>query len=116
MNAANGALTIATLEYQQGTRDFTTVLTAEQNLYQAENNLALAKGNYATGLAATYRALGGGWQIRDGADFVDAATRRQMRARTNWGRLLPKDSEVPLPSPGLPGPADAGPTVRAPQW
>ena len=30
VEAANGALHIAPLEYQQGTRDFTTVLTAEQ--------------------------------------------------------------------------------------
>jgi len=114
--AANGALHIATLEYQQGTRDFTTVLTAEQNLYQAENNLAMATGNISTGLVSIFRALGGGWQIRDGNGFLNAATTEEMRSRTNWGQLLPPASEPPLPAPGLPGPEDRGPTVRAPEW
>ena len=114
--AANGALHIATLEYQQGTRDFTTVLTAEQNLYQAENNLAMATGNISTGLVSVFRALGGGWQIRDGNGFLNAATTEEMRSRTNWGQLLPPASEPLLPAPGLPGPEDRGPTVRAPEW
>ena len=114
--AAKGALYIATLEYQQGTRDFTTVLTAEQNLLQAQNNLAVATGNIPTGLVAVFRALGGGWQIRDGNGFVTAATSEEMRRRTDWGELLPAAGEPPLPAPGLPGPEDRGPTVRAPEW
>jgi NodT family efflux transporter outer membrane factor (OMF) lipoprotein len=114
--AAVGALHIATLEYQQGTRDFTTVLTAEQNLYQAQNNLVVATGNISTGLVSVFRALGGGWQIRDGNGFVNVATSEEMRHRTNWGELLPPAGEPPLPAPGLPGPEDRGPTVRAPEW
>ena len=114
--AASGALHIATLEYQQGTRDFTTVLTAEQNLYQAQNNLVVAMGNISTGLVSVFRALGGGWQIRDGNGFVNAATTEEMRQRTNWGQLLPPAGEQPIPAPGLPGPEDRGPTVRAPEW
>ena len=35
------------LQYREGIADFTTVLTAEQNLYQAQNNLALATGSIA---------------------------------------------------------------------
>jgi outer membrane protein TolC len=53
--------------YLLGTRDFTTVLTAEQKLYQAQSNLATASGNLSTSLASLYRSLGGGWQIREGA-------------------------------------------------
>jgi NodT family efflux transporter outer membrane factor (OMF) lipoprotein len=114
--AASGALHIATLEYQQGTRDFTTILTAEQNLYLAQSNLATATGNIATGLVSVFRALGGGWQIRDGNGFVNAATAEEMRRRTGWGQLLPPAGEPALPAPGLPGPEDRGPTVRAPEW
>lgn len=114
--AASGALHIATLQYQQGTRDFTTVLTAEQNLYQAQNNLAVATGNISTGLVSVFRGLGGGWQIRDGNGFVNPATTEEMRQRTNWGQLLPPAGEQPIPAPGLPGPEDRGPTVRAPEW
>jgi outer membrane protein TolC len=86
----------------QQTRDFTTVLTAEQNLLQAQNNLAVATGNIPTGLVAVFRALGGGWQIRDGNGFVTAATSEEMRRRTDWGQLLPAAGEPALPAPGLP--------------
>ena len=115
-SAASGALRVATLEYQGGTRDFTTVLTAEQNLYQAQNNLAMATGNIATGLVSVFRALGGGWQIRDGNGFVDVKTAQEMRARTDWGSILTPTGGTPPPPPGLPGPEDRGPPVRAPEW
>ena len=74
VSAANNALRIAVDQYLLGTRDFTTVLTAEQNLYQAQTNLASASGNLSTGLASVYRSLGGGWQIREGNEFVNAAS------------------------------------------
>jgi NodT family efflux transporter outer membrane factor (OMF) lipoprotein len=114
--AANNALRIALDQYLLGTRDFTTVLTAEQNLYQAQSNLATASGNLSTSLASLYRSLGGGWQIREGNDIVNDATRNEMRSRTNWGKLLPPSSQPQPPTPGLPGPGDRGPDVRAPQW
>ena len=38
--------------------------------------------------------------------FVDAATNEQMRARTNWGILLPPADEPQPPVPGLPSPAN----------
>jgi hypothetical protein len=92
------------------------VLTAEQNLFQAESNLAVAISNVSLGLAAVYRALGGGWQIREDSYFVDAATNSQMRARTNWGDLLPPANRPQPPAPGLPGPENIGPTIRPPAW
>jgi NodT family efflux transporter outer membrane factor (OMF) lipoprotein len=114
--AANSALSIAIDQYLLGTRDFTTVLTAEQNLYQAQSSLASAEGSLSTGLASVYRSLGGGWQIREGHEFVNAATREEMRNRTNWGQLLPPADEAQPQTPGLPSSADQGPDVRAPQW
>jgi outer membrane protein TolC len=114
--AANNALTVAIDQYQLGTRDFTTVLTAEQNLYQAQSSLASAMGSVSTSLTTTYRALGGGWQIRDGNEFVNDAARQEMRTRTNYGDILPPPGQPALPAPGLPGPSDIGPTVRPPEW
>ncbi len=113
--AAEGALRISLLQYKEGTADFTTVLNAEQNLYQAQNNLAVARGNVPLGLVAAYRALGGGWQIREGNELVPDETRSEMAQRTNWGRLLTPDLLEPQP-PGLPGPEDAGPPVGLPEW
>jgi NodT family efflux transporter outer membrane factor (OMF) lipoprotein len=114
--AASGAFTIALQQYDQGATDFTTVLTAEQNLFQAESNLAVAISNVSLGLTAVYRALGGGWQIREDSYFVDAATTAQMRARTDWGVLLPPANAPQPPVPGLPGPENIGPTIRPMQW
>jgi outer membrane protein TolC len=114
--AARSALKIGTQQYEQGATDFTTVLTAEQNLLQAESNVASAQANVALGATAIYRALGGGWQIREDSYFVTTATAEQMRARTNWGELLPPADAPQPPAPGLPSPADIGPTIRPPEW
>ena len=114
--AANGTLKVATEQYDAGATNFTTVLVAEQNLFQYESNLATARANVSLGATAIYRALGGGWQIREDSNFVTAATRDQMRARTNWGDLLPPAGLPQPPAPGLPSPADLGPSVRLPQW
>ena len=116
VQAANGALRISMEQYEQGATSFTTVLTAEQNLLQAQNSLAGASAGVPLGLTAVFRALGGGWQIRVDSNFVTAATVDRMRARTDWGNLLPPASEPQPPAPGLPGPEDIGPTVRPPEW
>jgi NodT family efflux transporter outer membrane factor (OMF) lipoprotein len=114
--AANAALGIALLQYNLGTRDFTTVLTAEQNLYTAQNNLAMAEGGVSTGVASLYRALGGGWQIRSDSEFVPAATAEEMRKRTDWGELLAPPGTPQPPAPALPTPDDVNPNPRPPQW
>ena len=113
VTAAQGALRIALIQYKEGTMDFTTVLLAEQNLYAAENNLALAQGMVPLGVIATYRAMGGGWQIREGHDFVPAGTLNEMSRRTNWGQLLTPQLLRPQ-VPGLPSPSDRGPLIRLP--
>jgi hypothetical protein len=104
------------VQYEKGATNFTTVLTAEQNLFQAQSNLATARGNISLGATVIYRALGGGWQIRVDSNFVTAQTRDQMRARTNRGHLLPPAGQPQPPEPGLPSPADIGPPVRLPEW
>ena len=116
VTAANAALGIALLQYTLGTRDFTTVLTAEQNLYTAQNDLAMAEGSVSTGLASVYEALGGGWQIRADNEFVPAATADEMRNRTNWGELLPSPGTPQPAVPPLPTPQDVSPNPRPPEW
>lgn len=113
--AAAGALRIAMNEYTEGSADFTTVLTAEERLFSSQNDLAVAQGNVPLGLIGAYRALGGGWQMREGNDFVPPETQAEMAARTNWGTLLSPELLDPE-APGLPGPEDAGPTLRLPEW
>jgi NodT family efflux transporter outer membrane factor (OMF) lipoprotein len=114
VKAAQGALQIALIQYKEGTMDFTTVLLAEQNLYTAENSLALAQGMVPLGVVATYRAMGGGWQIHERHNFVPAGTRDEMANRTNWGQLLTPQLLKPQ-APGLPSPSDTGPLIRLPE-
>lgn len=116
VTAAEGALNIAVIQYRQGIADFTTVLTAEQNLFQAQNNLAFATGSIALGLISTYRALGGGWELREGHDLVPEQTQREMANRTNWGTLLTPQLLRPK-APGLSSATDdQRPLVRPPEF
>jgi NodT family efflux transporter outer membrane factor (OMF) lipoprotein len=97
-DAALNSLNLAVIQYREGITDFTTVLTAQQALLSAQDSLATAVGNIASSLVGVYRAIGGGWEIRESQNFVDEATREQMRMRTNWGKLLTPPSGPP-PTP-----------------
>ncbi len=118
VTAAEGAFQIAMKQYQGGIADFTTVLLAEQNLFQAQTNLAQATGNVATGLIAVYRALGGGLQIREGHDFVPPWTREVMAERTDWGFGGPSSALLRPITPDLLTSDDVygGGPVPPPQW
>ena len=116
VTAATGALDLAFTQYREGLSDFTTVLTAEQALLQAENNLAVATGATATGLVHVYRALGGGWELRSGKEFVPPDVNNEMRERTNWGDLLPVAAKAPA---GVPQPTPVeknGIHIPSPDW
>jgi len=62
-----------------------------------------------------YRALGGGWEIREGKDFVPEATLQEMRTRTNWGNLIPPQGLPPEPMPE-PTPAGQQPILQPVEW
>jgi outer membrane protein TolC len=62
---AKEAVEIAVAQYKAGTIDFTRVTQLEQNLVTQQDTLAQAQGEIVTGLIQVYRALGGGWQIRE---------------------------------------------------
>jgi NodT family efflux transporter outer membrane factor (OMF) lipoprotein len=109
-NAAQNSLNLAVIQYREGITDFTTVLTAQLSLLSTQDNLASARGNIASSLVGVYRALGGGWEIREGQAFVPAATRETMERRINWGKLLTPPSQAP------PEPDQPQPQLRAPDW
>ncbi|MGZ5051645.1 MAG: efflux transporter outer membrane subunit [Methylobacter sp.] len=95
--AAQRSLNLATLQYRQGITDFTTVLTAQQALLSEQDNLASTLGDIANNLVGVYRALGGGWQVREGNDVVPDAVKEQMAKRTDWGGLLqPYSEQAPM--------------------
>lgn len=87
--AANRAVEISLVQYREGATDFTSVLNTQQAKLREDDLLASTRGAVALSAIGLYKALGGGWEIRDGRDFVPERTRREMRARTHWGSLLP---------------------------
>lgn len=107
--AARRSVDLAVLQYREGITDFTTVLTAEQNLLQQEDALAVSRGEIPSSLIRTYRALGGGWEIRGGQEFVSPEIREAMAKRTDWGTLLTPGSvqraSEQAPDPLVPAPA-----------
>jgi NodT family efflux transporter outer membrane factor (OMF) lipoprotein len=108
--AAAHSLKLAVVQYREGITDFTTVLTAQQSLLSAQDSLATARGNISGSLVGVYRALGGGWEIRQGQDFVPPETREAMEKRTNWGKLLTPTAQTP------PTPEEQKRLIRAPDW
>jgi NodT family efflux transporter outer membrane factor (OMF) lipoprotein len=110
--SAQSSLDLALIQYREGITDFTTVLAAQQSLLSTEDNLASAMGNISIFLVGVYRSLGGGWQIREGQDFVPLETRKEMEQRTNWGKLLTPASQPPPP----PAEERQKRLIRAPDW
>ena len=83
------AAELALAQYSQGASDYTRVLNTQTALLQQQDTLTAARGQVISKLIATYKALGGGWQLRDGnnyvrPDIIDAMIER----RTDWGELL----------------------------
>lgn len=108
--AAQRSVDLAVIQYREGITDFTTVITAEQTLLTQQDNLATTLGDIAGNLVGVYRAMGGGWQIREGEDFVPAAVKEAMAKRTNWGKLLTPAAFSP------PAPDQPRSDIRPPQW
>jgi hypothetical protein len=72
------------------------VLDAQRFLAEQQDLLTETSGTVATNLIVMYKALGGGWQIRTGKDFVPEETKDEMMKRTDWGDLLsPRKLETP---------------------
>jgi len=86
--SAAHAVEIALVQYREGAVDYQRVIDTERALVDAQNRLAATRSAAVTNLIALYKALGGGWELRDGAPVVPDPMRKEMRDRTNWGGYL----------------------------
>jgi NodT family efflux transporter outer membrane factor (OMF) lipoprotein len=106
---AEEAVQIGIAQYKAGTIDFTRVTQLEQNLVLLQDTLAQAQGEIVTGLIQVYKALGGGWQLREtGCDPRPAGQAGPAPGPLESSQnLLPVFRPVlgPLPSPGAEMPA-----------
>lgn len=97
--AAARSTQLSLLQYKAGETTYTTVVTSEQSELSIDDSLATTKGSVALGLISVYRALGGGWEIREGGDVVSDEVKAEMARRTNWGRMLETAQHMPKVSP-----------------
>ena len=112
VTAAVRSVDLAVIQYRDGAVDYTRVLNTQQALIGQQDQATLTRGDIAQNLVALYRALGGGWQLRAGSDFVPDATKEVMSERTDWGNILtPEDQETVIPPSTTPDDS-----YRWPRW
>lgn len=85
VTAAESSVRLALVQYREGAVDFQRVLDSQRALLDSQNRLASTRSSAVTELIALYKALGGGWELRQGNPVVPGATQREMQDRTNWG-------------------------------
>lgn len=76
VNAASEAFRISEIQYREGVTDLLTVLTAQQTLFNAQDQLVQIKLARIQADVGLYRALGGGWSEADelATQTIPAAT------------------------------------------
>ncbi len=91
---ARAALTLARSRYEQGVADFTTLLTDEQTVLNAEQQQAQSTTNVSTDLVALYKALGGGWELT----YPDPKAKLPPLVAAG----VPPGAPIPVVGPGAP--------------
>jgi len=91
--ASQRAVKLALTQYQNGMEDYTRVLNSELLLVQQQDRLNVSRGDVARNLVAIFKAMGGGWQIREGKEVLPADVIKSMSERTDWGDLLQESPE-----------------------
>src|SRR5205807_9071831 len=92
-------------QYDAGTVDFTRVTQIQQNLVLQQDTLAQAQGEIALGLITVYKAMGGGWQIRQTGCSVTALQLQDAPSRMA--------GQNPAPASTLPQALPVGGSGRA---
>ena len=109
VQAYKRSVDLSLLQYREGLVDYQRVLDAQRFLTRSQENYVARRGDIVINLVAIYKALGGGWQIREGKDFVPEEIKEEMVQRTNWGELLSLEKQKPSPE-------EDGTLWRSPDW
>ena len=94
---ARTAVDTVLVQYRGGSVDYQRVLDSQRFLVQQQDRLTTTRGDVVVNLIAAHKALGGGWQIRQGRRILPESVEQEMRARTNWGDALPPSPPVEVP-------------------
>ena len=90
VDAASRSVELALIQYRDGVENYQRVIDTQTSLVSQQDAWTQTRGDIATNLIAMYRALGGGWQIGQGNDYVSDEIKDRMRKRTDWGKILAK--------------------------
>ncbi|MCW5767686.1 MAG: efflux transporter outer membrane subunit [Phycisphaeraceae bacterium] len=105
--ASSRSVELSLIQYRAGAVDFIRVNDAQTQLVAQQDNLVVSRASIALGAVRTYRALGGGWEVRGESEYVDSDTATRMRERTNWGEVLDpswhEGKDLGFPRPDAPG-------------
>jgi outer membrane protein TolC len=99
--SAARSVELSVTAYREGAVDYQRVLDAQRSLLDEENRLTESSSSVATNLIALYKALGGGWELRQNDPVVPEQMQNEMKKRTNWGGMLSQ------PRPGTKNPSPA---------
>ena len=91
VDASRKAVDLALTQYRGGEVDFIRVLDTQSFLATQQDRLASVQRDVAVNLITLHRALGGGWELHQGNEFVDEAIVKQMRERTDWGNVIGRE-------------------------
>ena len=94
--ASQRAVDLSTIQYRDGVASYTRVLDSQRFLLLQQDQVAQARGRVAASLVSVYKALGGGWELRDLDALIPDDVRETMGERTNWGDLLEEGGLAPV--------------------
>jgi outer membrane protein TolC len=94
VQASQRSVDLSLLQYKEGLVDYQRVLDTQRFLTDLQDVWTATRGDAILNLVAIYKALGGGWQIREGQLFVSKDNINEMQQRTNWGDLLEPEAVV----------------------
>ncbi|MGD9151536.1 MAG: TolC family protein [Desulfobacterales bacterium] len=94
VQASQRSVDLSLLQYKEGLVDYQRVLDTQRFLTDQQDIWTATRGDVILNLVAMYKALGGGWQIREGQKFVAERNIEAMKQRTNWGDLLEPEAVV----------------------
>ena len=88
VEASNRSVEISLIQYRDGVTDYTRVLNSQEFLVQQQDSYTAIRGDVARSLIAMYKALGGGWELRQGQAIIPSDVKDEMMQRTDWGEML----------------------------
>lgn len=110
VKASQRSVDLSLLQYKEGLVDYQRVLDTQRFLTDLQDVWTATRGDAILNLVGMYKALGGGWQIREGQTFVAKDNLAEMQQRTNWGKLLEPAALV------TPASAKERQQLRWPDW